>query len=96
MDLITHLPVSTNGFNSILTVVDCLLKFTTFIPCKETCTADDVASMFLAHIVARYGMPHKIVTNRDPQFTSWFRATLTARLGCNHALSTSHHPETNG
>ena len=42
MDLITHLPTS-EGFDSVFTIVD---RYVTFIPCKATCTAPELARMF--------------------------------------------------
>ena len=56
MDLITHLP-SSKGFDSVFTIVDRFFKYVTFIPCKATCTALELARMFYDYIVCRFGMP---------------------------------------
>ena len=69
MDLITHLPIS-EGFDSVFTIVDRFSKYATFIPCKATCTAPDLARMFYDHIVCKFGMPQKIVSDRDSRFLS--------------------------
>ena len=71
MDLITYLPTS-EGFDSVFTIVDRFSKYVTFIPCKATCTAPDLARMFYDHIVCKFGMPQKIVSDRDSRFLSKF------------------------
>ena len=71
MDLIAHLPIS-EGFDSVFTIVDRFPKYVTFIPCKATCTAPDLARMFYDHIVCKFGMPQKIVSDRDSRFLSKF------------------------
>ena len=52
MDLITHLPLTARGYDSILTVVDRLSKLVYFIPCKESNTAEELAHIFLSVVVA--------------------------------------------
>ena len=69
MDLITHLLIS-EGFDLVFTIVDRLSKYVTFIPCKATCTAPELARMFYDHIVCKVGMPEKIVSDRDSRFLS--------------------------
>ena len=71
MDLITRLPTS-EGFDSVFTIVDRFSKYVTSIPCKATCTAPDLAIMFYNHIVCKFGMPQKIVSDRDSRFLSKF------------------------
>ena len=71
MDLITHLPTS-EGFDSVFTIVDRFPKYVTFIPCKATSTAPDLARMFYDHILCKFGMPQKIVSDRDSRFLVQF------------------------
>ena len=70
MDLITHLLLS-NGFDAVLlTIVDRFSKYVTFVPCSTSSTALDLASLFYDHIVCKFGMPAKIVSDRDSRFLS--------------------------
>ena len=39
MDFITHLPVSTRGFDAIFTIVDRFSRLVRFIPCNSSMTA---------------------------------------------------------
>ena len=43
MDLVTHLPAIDCSHDAIYTVVDRLSKFMSFIPCRHTLSADDLA-----------------------------------------------------
>ena len=71
MDLITHLPTS-KGFDLVFILVDRFSKYVAFIPCKATCTDHDLARLFYDYIVCKFGMPKKIVSNRDSRFLSKF------------------------
>ena len=71
MDLITHLPTS-EGFDSVFTIVDRFSKYVTFILCKATCTAPGLATMLYYRIVCKFGIPQKIVSDRDSRFLSKF------------------------
>ena len=71
MDLITHLPLS-SGYDAIFTVVDRFSKYVTFLPCHTSATAVDLAKLFYNRIVCHFGMPKKIISDRDPRFVSNF------------------------
>ncbi len=59
-------------FNSILTIVDRLTKYTMFIPFKETATAPVLTYTILQELVSNHGLSKKFITNRDKLFTSKF------------------------
>jgi integrase-like protein/chromodomain-containing protein len=96
MDLITDLPVS-EGYDSILTIVDqgCS-KATKFLPCRKTIDGPEVARLYLVHLVPLFGLPKRIISDRDPCFASQFATTLCKALGIQQNLSTAFHPRTNG
>jgi hypothetical protein len=66
MDLITDLPKS-DGFDSILTIVDqgCS-KAAKFIPCHKTIDRSGVALEYLKNLVPWFGIPKRIISDRDP------------------------------
>ncbi len=66
------LPTSTRGYDAIFTVVDRFSRFVKFIPCNTTCTAADMAKLFFEQWVCIYGMPAKIISDRDVRFQSKF------------------------
>ena len=96
MDLITDLPES-NGFNAVLTVIDhgCS-KATKFIPCTTNITGEGVAALYLQHLVPWFGIPHKIISDRDPRFVSHFTTELCRLLHIQQNVSTAFHPRTDG
>jgi Integrase zinc binding domain len=96
MDLITGLPES-NGHDAILTIVDhgCS-RAAIFLPCSTTITGAGIAQLYLEHLFRWFGIPQKIISNRDPHFTSHFARELTKGLGINQNLSTAFHPQTDG
>ena len=81
LDFITHLPVTAAGHNSIVTFVDRLSKYVYFVACRHDITAEQLANVFLATVVARHGLPRRLVSDRDPRFTSRFWKALTGALG---------------
>ncbi|CEP01920.1 hypothetical protein PBRA_008863, partial [Plasmodiophora brassicae] len=95
MDLIVKLPVS-DGYDSVLVVVDRFSKMAHFIPCKETLTAVELSDLFLQQIFRLHGLPDDIVSDRGPQFVSAFWKHLLDRLGIQRNLSSSRHPESDG
>jgi hypothetical protein len=96
LDFIIKLPVS-NGYDSILTIMDhdCS-KAAIFIPCNETISAEGVAELYLCYVFPRYSLPLKIISNRDPRFTSKFMQELFRLIGAKANTSTAYHPRTNG
>ena len=71
MDLIMHLPLS-NGFDAVFTIANRFSKYVIFVPCSKSSTALDLASLFYENIVYKFGMPAKIVSDRDSLFLSTF------------------------
>ena len=90
MDLITGLPLS-RGYDAILTIVDhgcsrgaIFLPCKTMItglPCKTMITGPQIAQLYYEHIYPWFGLPTKVISDRDPHFTSHFRCALAKELG---------------
>ena len=53
-------------------MVDRFSKYCVLIPYTCTMTAEDVARLFFDHVVCTFGMPHRIVSDRDARFMSTF------------------------
>ena len=95
VDFTTDLPLS-NGFDSILVVVDRFSKEVEFIPCNKTTTALDTAQLYLHNVWKNHGLPNSIVSDRGPQFASQVMRDLCKWLGIQPELSTTFHPQTDG
>ncbi len=76
MDFITCLPVTQRGYDGIFTIVDRFSKYCVLVPYTCTSSAVDVARMFFDHVVCTYGMPRRIVSDRDVRFMSTFWRSL--------------------
>jgi hypothetical protein len=96
LDLITGLP-RVNGKDAILTIVDhgCS-RAAIFIPCTTTITGPGIAQLYLQNFYPWFGLPRRIISDRDPRFTSQFGKALTRKLGISRNISTAFHPQTDG
>ena len=95
MDFVVELPES-NGFNAIWVVVDRLTKLRHMVPCRSSCTSEELAALFLQHVWKHHGLPQTIISDRGTQFASRFWKALCQRLGIEVRLSTGFHPQTDG
>ena len=97
LDLITGLPPSgEERYTAVLVIVDKLTKFGLFIPTHDTLTQEGFARLFVEKVVHVYGMPHRIIADRDKRWATDFWKTVVALHGSKMALSSSHHPQTDG
>ena len=96
MDFITKLPQS-GGYDMILTITDhdCS-KAVILIPCKESITAEGVATLILQHIFARFGTPKKFISDHDTRFTSKVAREYCRKFKIQQNMSTAYHPRTDG
>ena len=96
LDFITKLPKS-QGHDAILTLTDhnCT-KVLVFIPCTEEITVEGTALLYVKYIFARFGLPSRVISDRDPRFASKFTRELCRILGISQNVSTAYHPRTDG
>jgi len=96
LDLIMGLPP--NGpHDSVLTIVDhgCS-RAAIFLPCATTITGPGVAQLYFDNVYRWFGLPSKIISDRDPRFTSHFGRALANKIGTKQNLLTVFHPQTDG
>ena len=96
MDLIMGLPTS-RGFDAILTIVDhrCS-RAAIFLPCHTMIMGPQIAQKYLWHLYPWFGLPDKIISDRDLRFTSHFGRALTQELGIQQNILTAFYPQTDG
>ena len=78
-------------YDSILVIVDTLTKYAYLEPYKEAFTAEDLVYIFNKIVIARHGIPDKIVSDRDKLFTSQFWQLLMDQIETKQRLSISYH-----
>ena len=95
MDFMTHLPES-KGFDTIMVVVDRVIKMAHFVPTRDTATTQEVGQLYFDKVVKHHGMQKSIILDRDPKFTSHFWRALWKKLDTELKMSTAFWPQTDG
>lgn len=95
LDFVGPLPVSA-GKDYLLTITDRLSGYVRLIPCRTKDGAKDIANLVFDEWVRLFGLPQRLVSDRDKLFTSKFWKALYGRLGVKLQMSTAFHPETDG
>ena len=96
MDLITHLPTSSQGNDAFVVFVDRLTKMIHVAPIKTAIKPPELAKVMISTVVKHHGVPTAIVSDRDPRFISHFWTALMKALGTKLQMSTAYHPQTDG
>jgi transposase InsO family protein len=95
MDFVEKLPDS-NGFDSILVVVDRSSKQAILIPTTTSATSAEVARLFLIHVFSKHGVPSHVTSDRGSEFVSLFTRSLGEILGMKLHFTSGYHPEADG
>ena len=95
MDFIGPLPVD-QGFDCILTIMDCLGSDIRIIPTTTKLSAKNLATLFVDNWYCENGLPLNIVSDRDKLFMSAFWKHLNIITGIKCKASSSYHPQSNG
>ena len=96
VDFITDLPTSSDGEDSIMTVVDHATKMVHLIPCKKTTTTGKAARLYWQHVVKLHGVPQAIHTDRGAQFVGRWWREIWMLLGTKLRFGTAYHPQSQG
>jgi hypothetical protein len=65
MDFITNLPLS-SSYDSMLVVVEHLMKMVHFIPCTKTIISEGIVNLFLNHVFQYHGCLENIIFDLEP------------------------------
>ena len=96
VDLITALPMTTSGHDSIITVVDRCTKMVILIPTDITVGAEEFAQLMLDHVFSKHGLPLDIIHDRDPRFTGDFFTSVCSYLNLQQSMTSAWHPQSDG
>ena len=96
LDFITKLPLS-NNHDTILSITNqgCS-KATIFLPCKEQIDAQGVARLYARHVFPHFGIPKKVILDRDTRLIAAFTKELCRILDIKQNVSSAYHPQTDG
>jgi hypothetical protein len=75
MNFITKLPKLTNSatgdrYDSILVIINKLIKYSHIIACKEKFTAEQLRYIVLNRLIRYHNIPKGLTSDRDKLFTS--------------------------
>ncbi|MBW0513046.1 hypothetical protein O181_052761 [Austropuccinia psidii MF-1] len=97
MDWVTGLaPGADRSYNAFLVIVDRFTKTPVFLQCHMDDTAMDTALLIWNRVVSWTGIFTKIISDRDPKFTSALWKNLHQLFGTKLSFSTAYHPQTDG
>ncbi|XP_073120163.1 uncharacterized protein [Henckelia pumila] len=96
MDFVIGLPITQRRMNSIWIIVYRLTKSAHFLPVRNNFSMNQYAELYIREVVRLHGVPARIVSDRDPRFTSNFWKSLHHGLGTKLSFSTAFHPQTDG
>jgi transposase InsO family protein len=96
MDFITILPVTKENHDAVMVIVDKLTKLVMFISNRTIMDTVETSKKFFNHWYRWFGLPKKIISDREGIFISRFRRELFRITQKRLAMSTSHHPQTDG
>ena len=95
IDIVGPLPISERGNKYILTVQDCLKKYSDAIPMKNIDSVT-VAFALAGNIICRFGCPRMIHTDQGSNFLSQIMKNFCQILKIKQARSNAFHPQSLG
>ena len=93
MDFITRLPKTGKQHDSIMEVVEKLMKDAHFIPLKTTHKEANVVNTYMKEVAWLHGIPKTIVFDRDLKLTSKLWKGLFKGFRMNLNFNKAYHPE---
>nr|GEV60193.1 protein strictosidine synthase-like 3 [Tanacetum cinerariifolium] len=76
MDLVTNLPITATGQDTIRVIVDRLTKSAHFLQMKEIDSMEKLTRQYLKEVVSRHGLPVSIISDRDNSGPEIVRETI--------------------
>ena len=83
-------------YDSILLVVNKLIKYADFILWRKKGNVENIAKVMLKEIICNHNISQSIIFNRDKCFTFKFCNTWTRQLGTKVKLLAAYHSQTDG
>jgi hypothetical protein len=95
LDLIGPINPPSNGCIWILVATEYFTKWVEAIPLKKA-TGAAVANFIREHIVCRFGIPHRIISDNGTPFINKDVRRVVEQYGIKHRRSTPYYPQGNG
>ena len=96
IDLVFGFPADPHKNTGILVFVERFSKMVHLVGVLESISALACARVFIDTVFRLHGLPHELVSDRDPRFPSEFWRFMLKTLETRLKMSASDHPETDG
>jgi RNase H-like domain found in reverse transcriptase/Reverse transcriptase (RNA-dependent DNA polymerase)/Integrase zinc binding domain len=96
IDFIGPLPVTANGLNSIICVIDRTTRYGIFIANRTTDSATDIIKALNRFVFAYFGLPLNITSDRDTRFNNELYQAYSKYWGIKLSMTSSYHPKGDG
>jgi transposase InsO family protein len=94
VDILGPFPRAIGGYRYLFVAIDKFTKWPEATPVVNITQGADVA--FLKSIVCRFGVPSRIITDNETQFTSWIFQEYCEDIGTQLCFASVAHPRSNG
>lgn len=91
VDLITNLPETPEGYNTLCTVIDYKSKWVESQPLKGK-HAEGVAQ-FLYELVCRHGVARIHISDQGREFVNCITEAFCSKIGIAHHITSAYHPQ---
>ena len=85
--------LSSSGFDTILVIVDWLIKQVIFILAHDTITSMDLAHLFVLHVFSKHGISFHVISDRGLEFVSNFFQSLDTALDIWLHFTSGYYPK---
>ena len=92
IDIIEPLP-KLNRMDAIVVIINQFTKIIHLRATKMNISLERITKIYRDNIWKLHGVPRKILSDREPQFTSKFMEEFTKILGTKRQPSTAYHPQ---
>ena len=96
VDMVTDLPVTKRGYDSIIVFVCRLTKMCHLVPTTKKMDTPEFIRVFVDTVVKLHGAPLRLVSDRGSIFTSQFARCAMPLIGTLQNYSTAFHPQSDG
>jgi len=57
---------------------------------------EEMVELYIRNVIVHYGLPNKIISDRDPRLTADLFKELCHTFGVKRNMSMAYHPQTDG
>ena len=94
IDLAFGLPITNEGFNGVIVIIEYLSKYPYAMPIK-TKTAEEI-SEHIFMFISMFGPPEEMMHDQGKEFVNSICNELVRNIGTENLVTSSYHPRTNG